>query len=118
MAISGGSDSATAPGAATCCPSERRTCMSSRPPRFGSRPRPEPDFSEANDPPIDKLSREDLAIVRGGGRREPWLPAGPSGVPYKRVAEIEGARKGDPFRAASPRSAAARGARPGEPPRG
>lgn len=69
--------------------------MGSKHHRFGDRPRLRPDYSEANEPPIDKLSREDLAIVRGGGRREPWLPPGPSGVPYKRLAEIEGARKRD-----------------------
>lgn len=62
--------------------------MSEKP--FGRRPEPEPNFSEANEPPIDKLSREDVAVVRGG---KAWLPAGPSGVPYKRLAEIEGARR-------------------------
>jgi len=65
--------------------------MGSKRYRFGDRPQPDPDFSEAHEPPIDKLSRSDVSIV--SSRREPWLPPGPSSVPYKRLAEIEGSRK-------------------------
>ena len=81
--------------------------------RFGARPRPLPEYDEGE----DLEERRRTPTVRGSSR-QPMMPLGKSQAPYKRLAEIEGSRK-EPFSGdASLGSAAAREARPGEPPQG
>jgi hypothetical protein len=59
--------------------------MGSKHHRYGDRPLPRPDYSEAYEPP-ERERR--TPSVRGSADRQPWLP-GHSATPYKRLQRQE-----------------------------